>query len=1079
MRCFFDFPRLKVIVLRSLMPIRFTLTLLIAIFTSAARGWSADVPAEQVEFFEKKIRPVLAAECYECHGGKKQKGDLALDSREGLRKGGESGPVVVPGKPEESLLIRSITHADPDLKMPSKAPKLDERVIADFVAWVKMGAPDPRTEPDKVVAASAQSWPEKLAARRQWWCFQPLDQSAPPSPKNGAWSNHPIDKLLLAKLEERGLTPAVDADPRTLIRRLSFALIGLPPTLDQVEAFVRDYHPPVTDHPSPVAAAADSFLASPAFGERWARHWMDLARYAETFGSEHDYLNPHAWRYRDYLVRAFNTDLHYDRFVQEQIAGDLLDPRWNRELGINEALLGTAWNRMIESYASPVDVKREEASIIDWQIESLGKTFLGLTIQCARCHDHKFDPVSAADFYALYGVFASTRPTMSILDEPAKLTKFDAELARLKDELRPALAARWRRDLDPAALNTVLQRDKNDVLLPLREMAKSQDFHGTWRALRDRYIQRPAGKPEHHLFANLTTDLAGWRVSGPGLPARPTAAGLLSLGSGDKMVHAILPAGYFSDAISQRHGGSIRSPEFVIEKRAVSVLASGAGKARLRLVIENFQNDSLLFEAVNPNLDFGAPRWITMPIKPQWMGRRAHVELLTRDDKPCVGEIKDQDEWEKKTDGRSAFGIQRVVLHDGDGPAAIAPFPPVLWVAEPVNWGEFTAQLSVTALAALDAWVAGRADDEDIRLLQTLLEGGVLANKSADDPNAAALFARFRELEAKIPMATRAPGVCDDGYSTDSAIFPRGDHMQPGVPVARRFPEVLGGAPLGGSESGRLALARELTRPGNPLTARVMANRVWQHLTGRGLVGTPDNFGRMGEKPVNPELLDHLAAKFMADEWSVKSLIRYIVTSRAWQLAAEPPPHADELDPNNDLLSHARVNRLEAEAIRDAMLAVAGNLSQGYTGPGVRVFYRTLLDPVRQPDPGPIDGGGKRSIYLEMRRLFLSEFLAAFDAPKPNIFTGHRSETNVPAQSLTLLNDPFVRHEAKIWSQRITALNIDDGQRIVRMYEEAFAREPGAEELSRATAFLREGGNDGWRDLAHALFNMKEFIYLR
>jgi hypothetical protein len=235
----------------------------------------------------------------------------------------------------------------------------------------------------------------------------------------------------------------------------------------------------------------------------------------------------------------------------------------------------------------------------------------------------------------------------------------------------------------------------------------------------------------------------------------------------------------------------------------------------------------------------------------------------------------------------------------------------------------------------------------------------------------------------------------------------------------------------------------------------------------------------MGEKPVNPELLDHLAAKFMADEWSVKSLIRYIVTSRAWQLAAEPPPRADELDPNNDLLSHARVNRLEAEAIRDAMLAVAGNLSPGHTGPGVRVFYRTLIDPVRQPEAGPIDGLGKRSVYLETRRLFPSEFLAAFDAPKPNIFTGHRSETNVPAQSLTLLNDPFVQHEAKMWGQRIAALNNDDGQRIARMYEEAFAREPSAEEVSRATAFLRQAGENGWHDLAHALLNMKEFIYLR
>jgi hypothetical protein len=527
-----------------------------------------------------------------------------------------------------------------------------------------------------------------------------------------------------------------------------------------------------------------------------------------------------------------------------------------------------------------------------------------------------------------------------------------------------------------------------------------------------------------------------------------------------------------------RHGGALRSPEFVIEKRAVSVLASGFGKARLRLVIENFQNDLLLFAGVNPDLDSAAPRWVTMPIKEQWLGRRARVELLTRDDKTCVGEIKDQEAW-AKTDGQSAFGIQRVVLLDGDAPPAPAPFPLTLWQSEPISWGEFTEQLSSAAEAALNAWAAGRADDEDTRLLQALLEGGVLANKPADDANAAALVARFREVEKQIPVATRAPGVCDDGYSHDSPIFPRGDHTNPGAPVARRFPEVLGGASLGGSGSGRLALARELTRSDNPLTARVMANRVWQHLTGRGLVATPDNFGRMGEKPANPELLDHLAAKFMGDGWSVKALIRYIVTSRAWQLSSEPPPSAENVDANNDLLSHARVARLEAEAIRDAVLAVAGNLSSGHTGPGVRIFYRTLLDPARQPDPGPIDGAGKRSIYLEARRLFPSEFLAAFDAPKPNIFTGLRSETNVPAQSLTLLNDPFVQHEAALWGRRIAAIHATDEQRITRMYLEAFARQPSADELSRASAFLRQCDGDPWRDFAHALFNTKEFIYVR
>lgn len=1053
------------------MNLRTCVASIVASLGCAVHAQGAELPAEHREFFEAKIRPVLVAECYECHGAEKQKGGLRLDSRAGVQAGGDSGAVIVEGKPQESLLIRSISHVDPDLKMPSKAPKLEPKVIEDFTAWVAMGAPDPRVEPDVANRPGEDAWPEMLASRRQWWSFQPLATAEPPAPKRANWSTHPIDRFLLAKMEEQEIAPAMDAEPRPLLRRLTFALTGLPPRPEDVEVFATAAQ---ADRSAAMDAALDHLLASSAFGERWARHWMDLVRYAETYGSEHDYLSPHAWRYRDYLVRAFNADLPYDRFVQEQIAGDLLAPRWHE--GINEALLGTAWNRMVESYASPVDVKREEASVIDWQIEALGKTFLGLTIQCARCHDHKFDPISAADYYALYGVFASTRPTLSILDDPARLTTHDAELTAIKADLPGKLAARWRSDLAPSALDAVLQRDGKDVLKPLRELAKAPDFAAAWRKLEERFGKRTEPGAT---FADFGSgELGGWRVSGPGLPSKPTPAGLLSLGTDEALVRAIQPAGFFSDTVSERHGGALRSPEFIIEKGAVSVLASGSGQARLRLVIENFQNDLLLFSGINPDLDSATPRWVTMRIKEQWHGRRARVELLTRDDKTCVGEIKDQEAWEK-SDGRSAFGIQRVVMHDGEAPPAPSPFRPLVWAAEPISWGEFTEQLSAAAEAALDAWVAGHANDEDTRLLQALLEGGVLSNKAADHAEAAPLVVRFRELEAKIPAATRAPGVSDDGYYYDSPIFTRGDHLQQGALVERRSPEVFGGVRLGGSGSGRLALAQEFTRPDHPLTARVMVNRVWQHLTGRGLVATPDNFGRMGEKPLHAELLDHLSAKFVADGWSVKRLIRYIVTSRTWQLSAEPPANADKLDANNDLLSHAHVRRLDAESIRDAMLAVAGNLAPGYRGPGKRAYYRTQVDPVRQPDPGPIDGAGVRSLYLEARRLFPSEFLAVFDAPKPNIFTGRRSETNVPAQSLTLLNDPFVKHQAELWGRRSAGVAATDEQRIARMYLEAFARPPTADELASASAFLQQCEQDPWREFAHALFNMKEFIYVR
>jgi hypothetical protein len=1069
-------------------------------FTNAA----AALDQNEQAFFEAKIRPVLVEQCYECHNAQKHKAGLALDSRRGWEKGGDSGPAIVRGKAEESLLIKALRHTDPELKMPRNAPKLDERVIADFVVWVKMGAPDPR---EQSVAKSSENpeslrgWSERLAERKQWWCFQPIRNPPPPDIRRfrskvqslnehreglpafdpELWRRNPIDSFVLARFLEKDLLPTRPADPRTLVRRLSFAVTGLPPASEEVERFVREC---AQRRDSAFEHLADRLLASPVFGERWARHWMDLARYAETYGSEHDYLNPYAWRYRDYLIRAFNADLRYDRFVQEQIAGDLIEARWNSELGLNESLLATAWQRMIESYATPVDVKREEISVIDWQIEALGKTFLGLTLNCARCHDHKFDPISDEDYYALYGVFASTRPLMSILDDPKRLTTQDAELKRLKDELRRALAAHWRQELEPDSLDAALRKASTNAnaLTPIRALVAATNFSTAWSALRDQELLKVNTEGRLTVFADLTRgSLEGWRVSGAGLPTAPALAGTLSLASSNTIVRAIQPAGFYSDAISERHGGSLRSPEFVLQKSAVSVLASGTGKARLRLTIENFQNDLLLFAGVNPDLDSPAPRWFTMRLKEQWIGRRARIELMTRDDKTCVGYARDQIEWEK-SDGRSAFGVQRVVFHDDSAPSPPSPFPATLWRPEISSWAGFIDQFARIARAALDRWDTNGASDDDARLLQALLESAVLSNKPEAEGSIESLVKKFRERENSIPRPTRAPGVCDDGYAYDSPLFPRGDHLKPDAPVPRRFLEALGGAPLGQNGSGRLALARELTRSDNPLTPRVIVNRVWQHLFGRGLVTTPDNFGRMGERPTQPELLDHLATKFMADGWSIKRLIRYIVTSQTWQLAAEPPPRAAELDPNNELLSHAHVRRLEAEEIRDALLAVSGNLKSGHSGAGIRPFYRTRIDPDKQPAPGPIDGDGVRSVYLEARRLFPSDFLAVFDAPKPNILTGRRTETNVPGQSLALLNDPFVHHQAKLLAQRITAWpNLTDEQRIQRMYELTFARPPSTAELERATAFVRSKSSDedSWRDLAHALFQMKEFIYLR
>jgi hypothetical protein len=777
---------------------------------------------------------------------------------------------------------------------------------------------------------------------------------------------------------------------------------------------------------------------------------------------------------------------------------------------------------MVEFFATPVDVKREEALLIDWQIETLSKTFLGLTVACARCHDHKFDPISTADFYALYGVFAGTRPTVNIIDEPARLTQHDAELVHLKNELRPAIAEFWRDEVrnwpdrmrsvqkeasqavegEGDAWRTALFGKKESPFHTLGELASASNFSECWARLRSEQKSidpspeplSPRGEAREIGVKGGTVlgdfrgnDLGTWRLSGPGLPLAPSHSGSLSLASGDSLIRAVRPAGYYSDAITELHGGSLRSPDFVLDGRSISVLAGGSGKARLRLVIENHQGDLLLFATVNPDLDSPSLRWITMPMREQWKGCRAHLEVLTRDDKPCVGAVKDVDQW-SRSDGRSWFGVVQVVMHDGAAPRNAPMLPPAFWDASVQSWDGLVDRFVMLVTEALEAWQADRVDGMQVRLLQGLLESKLLPSQPRVDSALAAIAERFRSVESSVPLATRAPGVCDDRTGIDLPIFLRGDHRSPGPVAPRHWLGVLGAAPLADGDSGRLGLARELTRRDNPLTARVMANRVWQHLIGRGLVAGPDNFGALGDLPTHPELLDHLATKFMNDGWSIQKLIRYIMSSRTWQLSSLASPEAAERDPTNELLSHAHLRRLDAESIRDAMLAVAGNLHEGHEGPSIRQYYQTEIDPDKQPARGPIDGDGRRCIYLEVRRLLPNDFLTIFDCPRANTPAGRRSETNVPAQGLTLLNDPFVHHEAQQWAERVMSLHGTEAERIAGMYLAAFGRPAEASEIAAASEFLHERRQESgttsddvgtWRDLAHALFNVKEFIFLR
>ena len=975
------------------------------------------------------------------------------------------------------------------------------------------------------------------------WAFKPVTRPAVPTPKNTAWSTNAIDRFLIAKLEERGLSPAPSAEPRALARRLHFILTGLPPSPEETDAFVRELS--IDNRQSAIGNRVDSLLASPHFGERFARHWQDVVRYADTHGTEHDAFLPHAWRYRDWLIRAYNADLPYDQFVREHIAGDLLEkPRWAD--GLNQSLLASAWWRLVEFNQTPVDVKGEEVIVVDSQIDAMSKAFLGLTVSCARCHDHKFDPISQRDFHGLYSILASTRTSMRVLDAPEKLHAHDAALAKLKAEIRAELAARWKQQIErwPAALSflspTGGEGQREGAIAPhsieatrwrnafaAAETNKSP-LAPLLRALRAGGPQPASSAPnttERRLeapgtFADFTMGADfGWFATG-GF-TRHTLAGDFSLTStSTNILTAIYPAGRFSHLLSDKHAGTLRSPNFTLTNKFIAALVTGDNNARVRLVIENFQGDSLLFTQVTPKLtDRSGMRWVTLPIRDPWRGRRAYIELVPRDDFPYPGIVRDASKL--PTDGRSAAGIAKVVFHDGEKPPEPPAWPEELSLAlrnhttlasagsdgstaSSNTRPTFGAAFVAAARRAVETWRAGKCDDAQANFLNSLLRLGLLENtvvragdlqspplafgappSGGSKPPAllAELVANYRELEARVPIPTRVVAVSDEAPPFETPFFPRGDHAKAGDAVPRQFLAAFGSAPYRSAQSGRRELAEDILR--NPLTARVMVNRLWHHVFGEGLMRSVDNFGQLGGTPSHPELLDWLASEFVAQGWSVKAMLRLMLTSRAFAMSTETSPAAAERDPENHLLSHANFRRLDAESIRDAILAASGRLDRTQFGPGVPVTVPPSQRDDYTPVDGPVDGRGRRSLYLEVRRNHPAPFLFAFDQPKPAAPAGRREPTNVPAQSLTLLNDPFVLEQAGHFAARALAQPGDTPARNRWLYATALSRPAADAEVTRAEAFLAQQtaalGEEkkAWQDLAHAVFNVKEFVYLR
>ncbi len=950
----------------------------VGILAFADVPWSCSAPSEEgIRHFEERIRPVLAEKCYGCHSAdaEKLKGSLQADHLQHLLAGGDSGPSIDPGRPESSLLLEAVSYGNPDLRMPPKE-KLPDSVVGDFRKWIADGAP----WPDEAVPQRGETRAGEVfdleARRKEHWSWRPIARPDPPVTADSEWARGPVDAFLLAAIESAGLRPAEAADDRTWLRRVHYDLVGLPPTPGEIADFLRDSSPDRREK------VVDALLGSPRFGEKWARHWMDLVRYAETHGHEFDYPIGPVHEYRDYLIRAFNADVPFDLFAKEHIAGDLLaSPRRHPEEGFEESVLATAFWFLNDATHAPTDVLADEAEHQAAQIDVYAKTFLGLTVSCARCHDHKFDAISTADYYALTGYLRSGARTERSIDPGGR---------------RAAAAARQRELLAKA-----------DAALPPAE-ASSLPAAGS---------AGETAKTDPGLFADFAGEALppGWTRIGEAFAPTGTTP-KFTLEEGGRLT---TPGTVSSVRLGEAHSGVLRSPVFTIADDTIHVRLRAKG-GMMRVVIDSYHmavHSPLLFRGtIHKDLDTGG-EFVWMRFEQdlrKYRGHRAYIEFV--DPGPGYFEIDE-----------IRFGKP-----GPDAPRPPAPEPPAL---------------------------SGEVE---------------------------ALLAEGRRIGASLPPERFAVTMAETTPQT-ARVYLRGSHRTLGEEVPRRFLTALGGR-----EGDRLVLAEATASAENPLFARVAVNRIWHHLFGRGLVPSVDDFGPMGQAPSHPELLDWLASEFAATGWSVKSTVRSLVLTNAYAQSSSPHPSLEprdlaEIDPSNALLHRMPVRRLVAEAIRDSILAVSGSLDPAPFGPSVPTHRTDFMTGRGARASGPLDGAGRRTVYGAVYRNFLPPLLTTFDMPNPFGPKGSRSVSNVPAQALALMNDPFVIEQAAKWGARIHGeLAPDDEARLAAMFESATGREPSPSVLATLADFLREqsglhGASDErvWSDLAHALFNSKDFLYLR
>ncbi|UUO06157.1 PSD1 and planctomycete cytochrome C domain-containing protein [Blastopirellula sp. J2-11] len=1127
---------------------RRNITLLMVVLAASftMRSQAADEPQEfppaDVEFFEKEVRPLLVKHCYECHSAEAEQpaGNLRLDSRAAILSGGDSGAAIEVGQPDESLLVDAINWGDL-YEMPPKS-KMSDAEIATLTRWVKLGAPWPQ----EAGPAFVKKVFDLDARKSQHWAWRPLAHPLPPKVTHAEWPRDNIDRFVLAKLEQNKITPNEPAAGRTWLRRVYFDLIGLPPTPAEIDAYLAN------TSPGAKAQVVDRLLASPQYGEKWARHWLDLMRYGESRGHEFDYDIPNVHEYRDYVIRALNNDLPYDEFVIEHLAGDLLEqPRLHPDEQFNESVLGTGFWHLGEWVHSPVDIRKDEADRFDNMVDVMGKSFMALTIACARCHDHKFDAISQADYYRQFGFLQSSEYRQVRFETMEQNGQVAAQLAQLDEQKRAALAqalreaasarqAKWK-SLYLAARIVLQTPDADRTAIAEQHNISVEQLSGLVRQL-----QQAAGEPPHplHPFGKLATmaddqrtetlrpfllgealvaepqepvaqtvidfgqaDEKQWRTNGYAFGLAPQRIGQLQLSA------AGLPIGVRTDGAAARDarwnklgrakdvqheqgkianwdqaGRTVRTPTFELTDGRVYYLVRGSGRAFAVIDSHRMINGPLHGASLHTwKQDAAAgPQWFTQDLR-DYQGHRIHLEFSPEGDEPL--------EILQVAEGAAA---------PRDAAPTTVPLARQLLLSTQADAAESSddQQIAIAFANALTSAAASIGDSQ--QLAAAPLADWLVKNRSLIFDHDRDLDIQLRQiaknhqtLEAELVQQIRfrsrlAPAMWD-GSGENERVMIRGATKNLGDEAQRGLPVALGGShEFDALGSGRLQMAHEMMSPDNPFASRVIVNRLWHHLLGRGIVASVDNFGVLGEEPTHPELLDYLANEFIADDWSLKRMLRRIVLTQTYAMSSQPGGPEEALDPHDKLLHRMRIRRLTGEAIRDEVLAISGRLDLQMYGASVPTYLTEFMQGRGRPASGPIDGAGRRSVYLSIRRNFLSPTMLAFDVPQPASTVGRRNQSNVPAQALILLNDPMIYAEAQRWGAKVAQDPAPRTERIATMFVTALGRPPYDEEAAAAASYFTERAEqmqlsaaaadksvEIWGDLAHTLFNLKDFIYIR